>query len=191
MRIRHGLFLLTPPHIGVHHLPDDWAGPNDGDLYDEIIEACRTIPWQRRHLRAALHLKHTYGVSLLQDFIDILILRQLGEVYGLAIVLRYQFDAVLQHGHHAEAEQVYLNDAEISTVFLVPLDNGATVHGRAFERHDAVQLTLTDHHTARVLSEMTRQVLQAHTEFEVFGGGGIFEVKPRILEVLPQRIACC
>ena len=55
----------------MHHLPDVGAGPDDGDLHDEITEACGTVPWQRRHLRAALHLEHTYGVSLLQDFVDI------------------------------------------------------------------------------------------------------------------------
>src|SRR5579859_1702705 len=176
MRIRHGLFLLTPPHIRVHHLPDDGAGANDGDLYDEIVEACGTVPRQGCHLCPTLHLEHAYGVGLLQDFINILVLRQLGQVYGLAIVPRYQFDAVLQDGHHAEAEQVYLDDAEISTVFLVPLDNGATGHGRTFKWHDAVQLALADHHAARVLSEMARQVLKAHTEFEVLGDTWVFEV---------------
>src|SRR5665213_1597675 len=188
MRIRHGLFLLTPPHVRVHHLPDDGAGANDGDLYDEIIEACGTVPTQGRHLCPTLHLEHAYGIGLLQDFINILILWQLGQVYGLSIVPRYQFHAVLQNGHHAKAEQVYLDDAEISAVFFVPLNNSATGHGRAFERHDAVQLALTDHHAARVLSEMTWQVLQAHTEFEVLGDARMLEVKPCILERMRHRI---
>ena len=105
----------------MHYLSDDGAGTNDGDLYDEIVEARRTVPRQGRHLCPTLHLKHAYGVGLLQDFINILILRQLSQVYGLAIVPRYQFDAVLQDSHHPKAEEVYLDDAKIGTVFLVPL----------------------------------------------------------------------
>ena len=58
-------------------------------------------------------MEHAYGVGLLQDFIDFFILRQLGQVYGLAVVSRYEFDAVLQDSHHAETKQVYLDDAEV------------------------------------------------------------------------------
>ena len=45
--------------------------------------------------------------------------------------------AVLEHGHHAEAEQIDLDDAQIGAIVLVPLDDDAARHGGGFQRHDA------------------------------------------------------
>ena len=72
-----------------------------------------------------------------------------------------QLDGVLQHRHHAEAEQIDLDDAHVGAVVLVPLDDDAARHAGGLERHDRVELALADHHAARVLAEMARQVLDA------------------------------
>jgi hypothetical protein len=74
----------------------------------------------------------------------------------LAIVTRNQLDAVFQHRHHAESQQVDFDDAEISTVLFIPLHHSAPWHRGAFEGDKAMQLILADHHAARVLPEMTR-----------------------------------
>ena len=78
---------LPSPHVRVHHLPDDRAWPNDGNLDNEIVKLLRAIPRQRCHLRATLHLKHADGVCLLQHFVDVLIFRQLGQIDSVAVVL--------------------------------------------------------------------------------------------------------
>ena len=87
MRIRDLLFLLTPPHVGMHHLADDGPGPDDGDLHDEIVEPLGIVARQRGHLRAALHLEHADGVGLLQRAVDLIIFRQLRQIDCLAVVL--------------------------------------------------------------------------------------------------------
>ncbi len=71
----------------MHHLSDDRTWPNDGNLDNEVVKLLRVIPWQRRHLSAALHLKHTYGVSLLKNAVNFFIFRQLGQIDSFAIVL--------------------------------------------------------------------------------------------------------
>jgi hypothetical protein len=70
--------------------------------------------------------------------------------------------AVFEYGHHAEAEQVDLDEAHVGAVFLVPLDDGAAGHGGALEGDDAVEHAGADDHAAGVLAEMAGQVLHAH-----------------------------
>src|SRR5713226_1348290 len=43
MRISYRLLSLPPTHVGMHHFSDNRAGPNDSDLYDEIVELARSI----------------------------------------------------------------------------------------------------------------------------------------------------
>jgi hypothetical protein len=65
----------------------------------------------------------------------------------------------LNRRHHPEAEQVDLDDAHVGAVVLVPLHDHASGHGGVFERHHRVELPLADHHAARMLAEMARQIL--------------------------------
>ena len=139
MRIRDGLAALTAAHIWMHHLAHDGAGANDGHLHHEIVKARGRVVRDRGHLRAALHLEHAHGVSLAQRVVDNRVLGQRGQVNLLAVVARNQFDAVLEHGHHAQAEQVHFDEAEVGAVFLVPLHNGAAGHGGALDGDDAVE----------------------------------------------------
>ena len=182
MRIGDSLLLLPPPHVGVHHLAHDRTGPNDGHLHHQIVEALRMIARQRRHLRAALHLKHAHRVGLLQRAIDLLVLGQVRQIDRLAVVRGNQFKAILEHGHHAQAEQVHLDDAQVGAVFLVPLDDRAAGHGSALQRHHVIQLPLADHHAARVLAEMARQVLNAHAELKILGDARMLNVEARVLK---------
>ena len=64
-----------------------------------------------------------------------------------------------KHRHHAEAEQIDLDDAEIFAVVLVPLRDDAAGHRGIFQRHEGAELVLANDHAARVLAEMTRQAL--------------------------------
>jgi hypothetical protein len=93
-------------------------------------------------------------------------------------VLRDEVEAVFDDGHHAEAEEIDLDDAEVGAVFLVPLDDGAAGHGGALEGDDAVELALADDHAAGVLAEMARQVLQAVAELDQRAMRGCWMSKP-------------
>src|SRR5207245_1508154 len=57
-----------------------------------------------------------------------------------------------------------LDDAEPRAVVLVPLDDDPARHRRGLERHDVVEPASGDHHPARVLAEMPRQVLDPRPE---------------------------
>ena len=87
-------------------------------------------------------------------------------------------ERVLQHRHHAEAEQIDLDDAHVGAVVLVPLHDDAAGHAGVLERHDRVELALADHHAAGVLAEMPRQVLHlAATAARTAGRASAFEVE--------------
>ena len=87
----------------------------------------------------------------------------------LVVVLADEFEAVFDDGHHAEAEQIDFDDAEVGAVFLVPLHDDAAGHGGGLEGNDAVELALADDHAAGVLAEVARHVLHGHAELEIFG----------------------
>ncbi len=91
-------------------------------------------------------------------------------------------EAIFEDGHHAEAEEVDFDDAEVGAVFLVPLDDGAAGHGGALERNDVVELALADDHAAGVLAEVAREVLQADAELEVFGDARVLDVEAGVVE---------
>jgi hypothetical protein len=181
-------FLLTPPHIGMHHLADDGSGANDGDLHHHVVELLWFVPRQRRHLCPALHLEHTDRVGALQSPIHIRVFGQIGEINEIAIVLGDQFDAVLQHSHHAKAQQIDFDDAEISAIFLVPLHDGAARHRSPFQRNHAIQLSLADNHAPGMLPQMARQVLNTHTEFEILCDAWMFNIETCIAEGVRHRI---
>ena len=71
----------------------------------------------------------------------------------------HQLQRILHHRHHAEAEQIDLDDAHVGAVVLVPLDDDAARHAGVLERDDLVEPALADHHAAGMLAEMPRQIL--------------------------------
>ena len=170
---------LAAAHIRMHHFSDDGAGADDGDLDDEVVEAVGAVARERGHLRAAFDLEHADGVGALEDFVDFGIFGEVGEVDGVAVVLGDEGEAIFEDGHHAEAEEVDFDDAEVGAVFLIPLDDGAAGHGGALEGDDVVELALADDHAAGVLAEVAREILEADAELEVFGDARVLRYRNR------------
>ncbi len=164
MRVGHRFAPRAPVQVRVHHLPDDRPGPDDRDLHDDVVEGRRLEARQRRHLRARLDLEDADRVRLAQHPVDDrIVLRQVREidesfsqrmicgVRGFCVDRRvsiHQRERVLDHGHHAEAEQIDFHDAHVGAVVLVPLHDDAAGHRRVLERDDGVELPLADHHAA-------------------------------------------
>src|ERR1700736_2379792 len=46
----------------IQQFSNDRAGPDDGHLYHDVVEALRPKAWKAGHLRTALHLKQADGV---------------------------------------------------------------------------------------------------------------------------------
>ena len=151
----------APQEIGVQHLADDRAGADERDFHHHVVEALGPHARQRRHLRARLDLEHTDGVGGAQHLIGQRVVGRQATVVDVdAFVALDQRHRFLQHRHHPETQQIDLHDAEIGAVVLVPLDNHPPRHARRLERHDLVEMIRRDHHAARVLAEVARQVDQ-------------------------------
>ena len=78
-------------------------GPQ-GNLDNKVIELLRVVTRQRGHLRSGFDLKHPDRIGFLKNAVNLILLRQLREIDFVAIVHRYQFQAIFEHCHHAQAE---------------------------------------------------------------------------------------
>jgi hypothetical protein len=164
MRIRHLLLALPPPHVRMHHLTHNRPRPDDRHLHHQVVKPHRRVVRQRRHLCAALHLEHAHRVGPAQRLIHHWILRQQRQIHLLAVVPRDQFDRFLQRRHHPQPQQIHLDQTHVRAVFLVPLDHRAPRHRGALDRHHAIQHARANHHAARVLPQMPRQILHAQAQ---------------------------
>ncbi len=157
-----GHLLAPPPALEerMHHAAGDRPRADDGDLDDEIVEAGRRVPRQRGHLRAALDLEDADGVGGAEHRVDLRVVgRQVREIDAHPLVVADDRDRLLERVEHPQPQEVDLDDPEVGAVVLVPLHDGAPRHRRRLERHDLVEPAGGDHHAARVLPEVARQVL--------------------------------
>src|SRR5258708_3239521 len=182
-------FTLPQVQIWVGHFPHNRAGANQCNLCDQIIKACWFVAWRRRHLSASFNLEHTYCVCSPDRVVNIgAILGQMSQIYFLTIVIADQLDAVLENGHLSQTEQVNFDEAKISTVILVPLDDHSSRHRRWFERDDGIELSLANNHASRMLAQMTRQVLHSFAEIEINSDLRMTKVKTTVAELPFHRV---
>ncbi len=129
------------------------------------------------HLRPALDLEDPGGVGAPDHLVGFGIVGgQVGEIDLDALVDPDHGDGLFEGGEHPEAEEVDLDDPEIGAVVLVPLDDGAVLHGGGLDGNDLVEPALGDDHPARVLAEVAGEVVDLPPQpFEVLdpGRGGI------------------
>src|SRR3954465_10134457 len=157
MCVRHLLPSLPAVNIWVYHLAHDGARANERHLYDNVVERYRMQSRQTGHLRATFYLEHADGIGLLQSREDFRIIGgKQRQIDLFAIVLRDQVEAILEHGHHAESQQIYFNDTHVGAIFLVPLHDDTVGHAGRFQRNDGIELSLADDHAAGMLAEMAR-----------------------------------
>ena len=161
---------------------------DESDLLCNAISLPGSMLRQRSHLRTAFDLKHADGVGTLNGPINIVIFRQLGEVNPVAIELGNQVEAICENSHHAQAKQIDLDDVHVCTILFVPLDDRPTWHGRAFQRHNLIELSLTDHHATAMLPKVTGQPLNTHGNFKCLGDPGICQVEACILIGARHRV---
>jgi hypothetical protein len=159
-----GLQAVAAVEVGVHHVADDGTGADDGDLDDDVVEALAGAcgaGWpsgrgfrsgRRRWCRRAASWR-----------------RWRGRLWGWCARStgrprsRHSSRVSCMHGHHAEAEEVDLDDAEVLAVVLVPLDDAAAGHGGGLQGHDGVEPALADDHAAGVLAEVAGQAAHEST----------------------------
>src|SRR5215472_13610753 len=189
MGIRYRLFALTALQIWTGHLSGDGTGTDQSDLRYQIVKPARVVSRQRCHLRPAFDLKHADGICLADGVINIgAIRRQVRQIDFLVVVVANQPDRIFEHGHHAQAEQIDFDDAEIGAVVLVPLHDYASGHGGRLQGDHRIERALADHHAAGVLAEMTRQILQAHAQVQIFRDALMSQIKTGIAEMTIESI---
>ena len=79
-----------------------------------------------------------------------------------------QLERIFQHSHHAKTKQVNLDDAQIGTIFFVPLHHYTTGHRSRLERNYGIKLSLADDHATGMLTQVARQVLDRLAELKIF-----------------------
>ena len=155
------------------HIALDGAGSDDGDFDHEIVEAVGFHAGEGCHLCAAFDLEDADGVGFLHEFEGGgIVFGECGEIDG-TVPIGAEFDAVLHGGHHAESEQVDLDDAEFFAVVFIPLGDNASWHGSVLEGDDLGEATAAEDHAAGVLSEMAWEIADGLVEAGCGRGAGV------------------
>ena len=152
---------LTTAQVRMHHVALDGAGPDNGHLNDQIVEAAGPQPRQHRHLGAGFDLKDAHGVGRTDHVVGgVIIGRDGGRCQVTAAVPRQQRQRLSHAGQHAQRQAIHLQHAQHVQVILVPLDDGSRRHGRILDGHQTGQRAVGDHKPAHVLRQVAGMVAQ-------------------------------
>ena len=152
---------FPPAQIGVHHVALDRAGPDDGDLDDQIVEGARLDAGQHGHLRPAFDLEHPQGVRLADHGVGLGILRRDGgQVQIDPLVFGQQVQTAPHATEHAERQDIDLHELQGVDVVLVPFDHLAIIHRSRLDGDEIVEPVLGQDEAAGVLAEMAREADQ-------------------------------
>ena len=97
-------------------------------------------------------------------------------------------ERIFDRSHHAQPQQIDLDDAHVGAVFLVPLHHDAAGHRGRLKRHDGIQLPLADDHAAGVLAEVARQILHGDAELEELANARPLQLEPGIAKLALERV---
>ncbi len=103
-------------------------------------------------------------------------------------MLGNKFQAIFEHRHHTEAQQIHFHDAHVGAIVLVPLHDDTSRHRRRFERNNRIKLALTYHHPAGMLAQMPRQILDAFAQLPVFSDTGMIQIEAHLLKMIFEVI---
>ena len=99
-------------------------------------------------------------------------------------MLPEQIEAAAQAAQHAEREHVDLHQAERIDVVLVPLDEGALVHGGIADRHRLVEPLAGEHEAADVLRQVARKADQLVGKRDRLPDRRIGGIEPGVADVV-------
>ena len=187
---RHRLFPVAPFDERMHRAALDGAGPDQGHLDDEIVEAARFQPREGGHLRTGLHLEHADRVGATEHLVHSGFSEvEGGEVDVYPLVFGDQVDRIVQRGEHAETQHVEFDQPDGGAVVLVPLQHAAVLHPRPLRGADIGDRPVADHHAAGVDTQMPWHSEDLTGEFGDVGGSGVGHLGPGVLLAgrVPER----
>ena len=184
-----GLHAVAPAQVGVHHVALDGSRAHDRHLDDEVVEAARLQARQHVHLRTALDLEHAdrIGAGTACRRRPRPRAAAMASVRLVPLVLLDEIEGLADAGEHAERQHVDLQEPERVDVVLVPLDEGAVLHGRVADGHDLDQRPARQHEAADVLGEVAREAHQLVRQFEHGREQRIGRVEARVAHMLFGR----
>ncbi len=160
----------------MHRPTLDGARPDERDLDHQVVETARLEAWQRGHLSARFDLEHTYRVGAAQHRVDVVLLRDGGQIDVVATVLADEIDGVVQRAEHAETEQVELHQPGRGAVVFVPLQHTAFVHPPPLDRADLDHRPVADDHATGVDAEVARCILDLFGKLEHCSGDAVIRL---------------
>ena len=183
------LLSVSPAQVGMHHVALNRPGPDDGHLDHQVVEGPGLEPRQHGHLRPGFDLEHANGIGTADHLVGRLVLGGNGGdgPARLVAVAADQIEAAAQCAEHAQGEDVHLQQAHQVQVVLVPLDDGAIVHGGVFHRHQAVQRLFGNHEAAGVLRQMPRKTEQFAGQYQHPAQQRIVRVEAAFTQALGRR----
>ena len=175
--IGYQFIAVSPPQVGMHHVPLNRSGTNNGNLNYEVVPAAGPQSGEHTHLPAAFDLEDANRIRRADHVVDRRVFAgNIGQCQLPPRVLFDQGKAAPDRREHAEAEAVDLEQAELFEIFLVPLNHGAAIHRRVFDRNQLIQVSPGHHHPADVLGEMpgkAEQLVDQEAELPAHAGLGI------------------
>ena len=160
MRVQDFLLTIAPPQVGMDHAAGDGSGAHDADLDHQVVVVARLQAPQHGHLGAALDLKHPHRVAAADHFKGRGVSRGHGSQGKLPLpVPPQEIEAEVQVGEGAQPQQVYLEQAGLVHVFLVPLNDRPARHGGVLDRHQVVDGAMTQQKAPGMDGEVTWEVL--------------------------------
>ena len=166
--IGDGILAVAPPEIGMNHVALDGPRPDDGHLDDQIVIAPGLQARQHGHLRPGLDLEHPHRVGLADHVVDRRILRRkTGHGELAAVKTADQLETAANRAQHPQAKHIHLQQAQVLQVVLVPLDDGAVLHGCILDGDQLAQRPPGNDESANVLGQVAgkpRQLLNQARE---------------------------
>ena len=158
---------LPPAQVGVHGIPLDGPGPDDGDLDHQVVE----FPWlglvERLLLGSRLDLEEADGVDRADHVVDARIVEaQAVEVGPDAMGPLDHLQALGDRGEGAQPQQIHLDEAEVLDVVLVELDHHPALHAGALHRDHVDERLASDQHAADVDGEMPGSALDGPQDLQ-------------------------
>src|SRR5258706_15101356 len=140
----------------MHHIALDGAWPHNGNLNDEIVKTLWLETRQHRLLRAAFHLKYTYGIGAGQHLVNGCVFARYGggpEVE--AVIFAQKLEAFRKAGEHPERQHIHLQHAKRFDIVLVPGHDRTLFHSCILDGNELVEPSTRDKKAAGMLRKMT------------------------------------
>ena len=91
-----------------------------------------------------------------------------------------QGEGLADAGEHAKPEHIHLQQAECVEIVLVPLDDGAVLHGGIADGHHLGQRSARQHEAAHMLGEMAGKADQFLGQLKAAREQRIGRIEPRL-----------